>query len=168
MELKTFSNLKKLYYKSFPPQERISLWLLMVNSWRRLGRWHLYQEKGNLIAFAYTVETAELYFILLLAVAPEHQSQGYGSLILQELIQTAGLKSVLITIEPMDQQSENYSQRLKRLAFYEKNSFELTNHYYHEGEETYQIITKNSKTELEKFEKIMQRFFGKSLKIKVD
>ncbi len=51
-------------------------------------------------------------------------SKGYGSKLLEVLFNSYLEKSITLFIETMDDKSaSNYDQRVKRLAFYERNGF---------------------------------------------
>ena len=77
------------------------------------------------IGFTYAICTDNLVYLLFLAVKESKQSQGYGSQILGQVREEAGERPCVLTIEPMDEeQVSNRSQRLKRLAFYERNGYQ--------------------------------------------
>lgn len=69
----------------------------------------------------------------------------------------------MLTIEPMDEERvSNRGQRLKRLAFYERNGYQLLNHFYFEGTERYQILTTDRSLSLDALEQeLAKTFLGK-------
>ena len=69
----------------------------------------------------------------------------------------------MLTIEPMDEeQVSNWAQRLKRLAFYERNGYQALNHFYFEGSERYQILTTDRSICLADLEQdLAKTFLGK-------
>ena len=69
----------------------------------------------------------------------------------------------MLTIEPMDEERvSNRGQRLKRLAFYERNGYQLLNHFYFEGTERYQILITDRSLSLDKIEQdLAKTFLGK-------
>lgn len=104
-----------------------------------------------------------------MAIDGRQRSKGYGSLILRELAQEAGRRPCVLTIEPMDEkEAPNYSQRLKRLAFYEANGYTALEHYYYEGQARYQILSTTPNLSLASLEAgLMQTFLGRyGLKVK--
>ncbi|MGV3125767.1 GNAT family N-acetyltransferase [Streptococcus orisratti] len=159
LRLDRLDDLKSIYYDAFPPQERISLGMLLVNSLRKKGKFHLYLSQDELVGFAYTIEKAELYYILMLAVDKKYRSQGIGRDILNDLSEQANGREQLITIEPIEEGADNYQQRLRRLAFYERQGFKPLMHTYQEDEEIYQIISTVKQPHLKTFSDIMTDFF---------
>nr|WP_301832150.1 hypothetical protein [uncultured Streptococcus sp.] len=75
----------------------------------------------------------------------------------------AGVRPCVLTIEPMDDLNvSNRAQRLKRLAFYEKNGYQALNHFYFEGIERYQILTTDKTLSLAALENALAKtFLGK-------
>lgn len=66
----------------------------------------------------------------------------------------------MLTIEPMDEEdASNRTQRLKRLAFYERNGYRALNHFYFEGTERYQILTTDKTLSLAILENALAKTF---------
>ncbi len=105
---------KKLYGSAFPQKERIPWWIL-----RRGSQVSAWCEAGAFRGFTAAVEVPGLYFLAFFAIAPQCRGKGYGSAILQQLQQTQG--AVALNVEPLDEECDNYAQRVSRLAFYKKN-----------------------------------------------
>ena len=106
---------------------------------------------------------------IFLAVEESKQSQGYGSQILAQVREEAGERPCVLTIEPMDEeQVSNRAQRLKRLAFYERNGYQALNHFYFEGSERYQILTTDKSLSLVDLERALAKTFLGRYGIRVD
>ncbi|MBM7636066.1 GNAT family N-acetyltransferase [Streptococcus saliviloxodontae] len=164
---KISKQVKQLYKQAFPPEERLPYSLLMLNSWRKLADWYAFYDGEDFVGLAYVIADEHIYFILFLAVSSHSQSKGYGSAILQKLKEEAGHRPQLLAIEPIDEEAENYDQRLKRLSFYERNGFELTEHLYCEGSEVYQIMVSDKSLDVRSFEELMKKIVFGLLKIAV-
>ena len=75
----------------------------------------------------------------------------------------------MLTIEPMDEEdASNRTQRLKRLAFYERNGYQALNHFYFEGRERYQILTTDKSLSLVGLERALAKTFLGRYGIRVD
>lgn len=157
-------DVRKLYFSSFPKEERLPYWFLLL----RKAEFLAYLDQEKLVGFSYTVKGQSCDFLLFLAVAESHQSQGYGTAILQKVKEKAGKKPLIVTIEPPFEVSENAEQRLRRLAFYEKNGFKLTDHFYQENTEIYQIMTTKQPFDKKGFSKDVSQFFLGMVKTKVN
>ncbi|WP_438477623.1 hypothetical protein [Streptococcus pluranimalium] len=59
----------------------------------------------------------------------------------------------------MDTKADNYHQRLKRLTFYEKNGFPLTQVCYQENQEMFQFMVTDPSLNWKAFEKFLKQSF---------
>ncbi|MGT2929815.1 GNAT family N-acetyltransferase [Streptococcus dentasini] len=91
-----------------------------------------YFDRGNFCGFTYSLKSDKVYYLLFLAVPKDLRSKGYGSTILKAVAQKAGDCPCILVIEPLDTSAGNYSQRLRRLAFYQANDYHLIPYYYYE------------------------------------
>ncbi|MDU7942566.1 MAG: GNAT family N-acetyltransferase [Streptococcus salivarius] len=159
----TFKKVASLYEAAFPVEERLPLWQLSWNSLKRGQSFLAYFDQGVFIGFTYVICTDNLVYLLFLAVEESKQSQGYGSQILAQVKKEARVRPCVLTIEPMDEKdASNRNQRLKRLAFYERNGYQLLKHFYFEGTERYQILTTDKRLSLVDLERALAKtFLGK-------
>lgn len=165
----SFLKVMSLYRTAFPPEERLPLGQLFLNSLKRGQSFSAYYDGSVFVGFTYVIETKEFVFLLFLAVDGQHRSKGYGRQILKEVAELAGSRPCVLTIEPMDEtQAPNYGQRLKRLAFYEAHGYQALNHYYYEGKERYQIVTTDSHLSLDKLEQGLASTFLARYGIRID
>ena len=67
-----------------------------------------------------------------------------------------------------EEDASNRNQRLKRLAFYERNGYQLLNHFYFEGTERYQILTTDKSLSLVDLERALAKTFLGRYGIRVD
>lgn len=159
---------KRLYIDSFPAVERISwIWMLVMVA---LGQadFLAYFDQGKFAGFSYSLKGKDTYYLLFLAVPEEFHSCGYGSQILKSVGEVAENRSIFLVIEPMEEESENYELRLKRLAFYEKNGYHLTDYIYFENSEVYQVLTDKNPDLIWAFEKLAKRIQWSGMKIRVE
>ena len=156
----TFKKVASLYEAAFPVEERLPLWQLSWNSLKRGQSFLAYFDGKVFIGLTYIIYTDNLVYLLFLAVEESKQSQGYGSQILAQVKEEAGGRPCVLTIEPMDE--EQVSNRGQRLAFYERNGYQLLNHFYFEGTERYQILTTDRSLSLDALEQeLAKTFLGK-------
>ena len=162
-----FWRVKALYEASFPVQERIS-WPWMV--WMALfgqADFLAYYDGPDFAGFSYSLRSKTSYYLLFLAIPSQQQSKGYGRQILQEVARRAGQRPIFLVIEPLDESADNYEQRLKRLAFYEKNGYQLTDYIYFENQEVYQVLTNQISTDFQDFERLAKRIELSGMKIRL-
>ena len=57
-----------------------------------------------------------MMYVLYLAVNDKIRSKGYGTLMLKHLNEMSGNKEITLNIESLDENADNYKQRVKRLS----------------------------------------------------
>lgn len=164
----TYWQVRKLYHSAFPPQERPPYFLLWLFSLQPAIDFVAYYDEGNFVGLSYTVATSQGRFVLFLAVVDTYRSQGFGSAILREIAEQNQGEPCFLCMEPMDEAADNYAQRLKRLAFYEKNGYRRQFALYHELDETYEILATADGLDYEKIEKELNRVSLGLLRIRVE
>lgn len=73
--------------------------------------------------FTYVVTYKKLVYIFFLAVVPERRGEGVGSAILTLLKEKYAGYNLLLAREQIEEDAENYVERVKRREFYMKNGF---------------------------------------------
>ena len=162
-----FWRVKNLYESSFPVQERIS-WPWMV--WMALlgqADFLAYFDGQDFAGFSYSLRSQTSYYLLFLAIPSQQQSKGYGRQILQDVARRAGRRPIFLVIEPLDESADNYTIRLKRLAFYEKNGYQLTDYIYFENQEVYQVLTNHFPADFQDFERLAKKIELSGMKIRL-
>lgn len=121
---KDYAQIRCIYNQAFPKEERAPFWLV----WRRTrqGRAQMLaaRENGVLVGFANVVVYEDMAYLFYFAITAEHRGEGYGSRILQQLMQYYAGKRFFLAREQLDEAANNYDQRMKRHVFYRKNGLE--------------------------------------------
>ncbi len=151
-----YPEIKSLMKRAFPKEELFPLCLLRLFSYKKKCNFTAYYHHDNFVGITYTIESKETLFVVYLAVNDFIQSQGYGSKILENLKQKNKDKSVTLFIETMDSTADNYKQRVKRLAFYEKNGFTHLGISVGGKEAFVDILSTDSKFSLEQCKKLVK------------
>ena len=112
---------KELYFRAFPDEERLPWWILRFNSMRKDIDLTAWMDGDKFRGFTSSVTVEGLHFLLFFAVAEDCRNQGYGSAILQAIQKQH--PAVALNIELLDSSAPNYPERLRRFAFYQKNGF---------------------------------------------
>lgn len=110
-----------LYLRAFPDEERLPWWILWLNSCRKDIDLTAWMNEDKFCGFTASATVEGLHFLLFFAVAEDCRSQGYGSTILQAIQKQH--PAVVLNIELLDPAAPNYPERLRRFAFYQKNGF---------------------------------------------
>lgn len=160
-EVKLFSksshDVKNLYLSAFPAVERAPYFPLVLNSYRGLADFYAYYDGDTFVGLAYILQNEEVVYLFFLAVNTQIRSLGYGSAILQDIKHLANKRPIILAMEPLDEKAENYEQRLKRVRFYERNGFSITDYYYHEGKEVYQMMATDANIDIQSVETLTKK-----------
>ena len=85
-----------------------------------------------------------MLFVLYLAVDNTLHSQGYGSRCLSLLDTIADGRTIALNVEIPHADAPNNEQRLRRIAFYERNGFAVTPYHLNDGKTTFSVLAKGS------------------------
>lgn len=136
-----YQEIKQLYQRAFPAYERESWRWLLLKSWFKQADFLAFYDQDQFVGFAYVLHTKGLHYVLYLAVNDQLRSKGYGSRILAALKARYAGVPLALDIEEPDPTAANNRQRLRRLAFYRRNGFALTNKRMKDPEVTYRVLT---------------------------
>ncbi len=150
---------KVLYRAAFPKEERLPFWVLQFLTVQRSVVCTAYFEGDKFCGFAYTVTSGDLLFVLFFAVCESLRGQGVGSAILSQMKEKG--KTVILNIEPPDENAENYEERLCRKRFYEKNGFFDTGYDIEEIGGTFRVFSTEKSLDVTAYKKVFRRMtFG--------
>ena len=95
--------------------------------------------------------------VLFFAVNADFRGRGYGSAILTYLKEKNPNRSVILNVEPLDEEAENAEERIRRMRFYEKNGFFDTGYDIEEIGGTFRVLATEKEIDMEAY----LRVFGK-------
>lgn len=155
---KDYKKICELLCTSLPENEHLPLPIIYLLSLRKDIHYLSFYDEGQLIGLMYTIETKQLDYLLYLAVNPNIRSKGYGSKMMEWLSFRSGKKAVALDIERPNDKAPNFSQRLKRYKFYEKNGFKNTGYTLNYNGEDYIVLTNNNNFSSEAFSQLFKSF----------
>lgn len=119
------NEINKIYNQSFPKQERISFDYLLSMTTNSNVKF-LIAFKNEIIGLVFLIEKENEALVYYFAINTNLRSKGYGSLLLTELKNM--YKNLIIIMEVIDKNSNDYDIQNKRFKFYQKNGLKLTNY----------------------------------------
>lgn len=160
--LPEYRQVKQLYYRAFPKYEQ--------ESWRRLMFKRLFwradfiafYDDHQFVGFTYLVHHQGIHYLLYLAVNDQARSQGYGSKILQATCRRYPTDTAVLDIEQPDPVAVNNHQRQRRLGFYRKNGFDLTDRLTPTADVTYQMLSNTRQVDHTKVDEMFAWFNGRT------
>ena len=146
---------KALYMSAFPKEERLPWWILRLNACRKGIDLTAFMDGDVFCGFTASVTVEDLHFLLFFAIDDEKRGMGYGSAVLQMLQKQ--YQTVVLNVELLDPAAENYTQRKRRFAFYQKNG--LVDTYYHVWEVggKFRVLSTEPELDVPQYKKIFKK-----------
>ncbi|MCT1578740.1 GNAT family N-acetyltransferase [Oceanobacillus kimchii] len=114
------NKLKRLFIKAFPKNERLPLWFLLMKADKDFVDFIGFYDEDDFIGFTYLITNKDLIFVLYLAIDSSQRSKGYGGAVLSKIKELYPNNRLILNIEAIISNSQNYEQRVKRKNFYIK------------------------------------------------
>ena len=155
---------KEIYERSFPPEEQVPMSELRRSAERDEVSFLAWIDPslpagedgaGNVVALTFSFVFPDLFYLGFLAVDGRTRSAGYGSRILAHFRERYAGIPQLLEIEPLTREAANYQQRVRRLAFYERNGFAVTYMITHEADQTYRVLARGGIVTPERLEEAL-------------
>lgn len=114
---------KKLYLEAFPSEERLDFELLTAKVKDGKGNFLGLFNENSIAGIMYYSEYRGIVYIFYFAIKPEHQSKGYGKMMLEYMFERYNKHKMILLVEELDEKAENIGQRIRRKNFYLRNGF---------------------------------------------
>lgn len=158
-----YSSIRALYKQAFPMNERAPFWLLMSKAKSSAADfWALYDNK-KWVGIAYVVTYKKLAYIFYFAIKESERSKGYGEQAIHVLKEHYKGRRIFLALETPDTEADNYEQRIKRHAFYEKCGLSDMPYKLKEASVVYDIMGTGEAVEPEEYRDMMENYVGKLL-----
>ena len=159
---KTSEDIKKiqrLYDASFPDDERIP-WHRIISMLGDTRRMYAYYDGDLFVGLSYIFIHRNIAYLSYLAVEEELRARGYGSEILRSILKDLSGYKTVIDIEVVDQQADNYEERIKRRNFYLHNGFRPTGVGYYFYHVDYELLSANGNVSAEEYLDLILEHWG--------
>lgn len=127
-----FEKINHLYHAAFPQEERAPIQLLIQKANEGKGDFLAVYDDQQWVGLVYVITYQQLSYVFYLAIDDSFRGCGYGSQILQMLKQRYH-HTIMLCIEEVKEDYDNYNQRVKRRDFYFKNGFQEGFHFFEYG-----------------------------------
>lgn len=131
---------KNLYISSFPKEERAPFGLMKIYARRKSTDFYCIYDNEIFVGLTYILHDDTIAYVSYLAINSELRGQGYGSKVLSYLKDKYKGKKIILAIEPVTPDSNNYEERVNRKKFYNKNGFYEMNFNIFEMGEEFEIL----------------------------
>ena len=146
---------KALYHAAFPQKERLPWWILRLNARRKGVDLNAFVEGDVFCGFTASVTVEDLHFLLFFAIDEEKRGMGYGSAILRMLQEQ--YKTLVLNVELLDPAAENYEQRKRRFAFYQRNGLVDTHYHVWEVGGKFRVLSTDPVLDVKQYKKIFKK-----------
>ena len=155
-----YTQVNNIYIKSFPPEERY----INLNKMIESPNTELYCLVDNdiVLGIIYLIYYKDMIFILYLAINTQIRSKGYGSFLLKWCLDKYLDKKIFLNIEEVREEFDDYETRKRRLDFYLKNGFFITNYISKEKLESFNILSNHLKIDINEY-KMLDKVVAKIL-----
>ena len=142
---------KALYENSFPENERVDFDYILTCSETNEVPYEILAvyDDGLFVGFVVALTSGDISHLLFFAVDEKLRSKGYGSKILKAVHDSKPGQRFIADVEKPDAKSDNNEQREKRIRFYSRNGYVMTDVEYSWHEENYMIMSYGGKVSKE-------------------
>ena len=146
---------RALYRSAFPKEERLPWWILRLNACRKGIDLTAFMDGDVFCGFTASVTVENLHFLLFFAIDDEKRGMGYGSAVLQMLQKQN--QTLVLNVELLDPAAENYDQRKRRFAFYQRNGLVDTCYHVWEVGGKFRVLSTQEKLDVPRYKKIFKK-----------
>lgn len=146
---------RALYLTAFPKEERLPWWILRLNACRRGIDLTAFLDGDIFCGFTASVTVDDLHFLLFFAIDEGQRGKGYGSAVLQKLQKEH--QTVMLNVELLDPAADNYEQRKRRFAFYQRNGFVDTGYHVWEVGGKFRVLSTDPVLDVHQYKKIFKK-----------
>ena len=156
--------MKAIYLEAFPREERAPWFLIIRRTAQPPGDfWGLY-DKSDPVGMAYVINGAGASYLFYFAIRSDCRGRGYGSEALERLKELYAGSRLFLALEQLDPTAENYAQRVKRHAFYEKHGLTDLPYRLKEASMVYSLMSAGGTVYPQDYRELIDRYTGPVVK----
>ncbi len=148
-------NIKKMYYKAFPEDERIPFDSIKFNMFPESKKVGIYDALGKLVGFAFESKYKSILYLAYFTIEKKYRRRGFGSEFLKQLKDEYPNSTIVFSVEKPHEVNDIPN---KRIEFYRRNGFDLANFEFKYGAQSY-LIMSNKKINMKDLQKFLDLGF---------
>ena len=121
---------------------------------------HALYGRDTWFGFIYLKEFKDIVFAKFFPISEQRSSGGYGSKVMDLMKGNYAKQRIVLNIGELDDTADNYQQRIKRKAFYEKNYFSSTGYMVKEPVERQEMLIRGGSISKEEIDDMYKHFGG--------
>ncbi len=159
-KLPEYKNIKQLYFRAFPKEERAPFSLMLSRGKRNDVDFIAIYNDGKWVGFIYIINYLDLSYVFYFALNDSERGKGVGSAVLAEIRKMYSGRRFFLALERLDKNSENYAQRLSRSSFYQKNGLVKLNTSIKEGNVVFDSMGFGGEINPDEYKEMMKSYTG--------
>ena len=157
---KEYKYLKKLYNKSFPIMERAPFRFIWRMAEKNRAKFLSIFENEKCCGMMYMIPYKDIVYFSYIAIDPEACSHGIGTEVIRESIKMFEGYRIFLTMEPLDPESHNYEERLRRHSIYQRVGFKDLKNKVTEARVIYSLMGIGGEISPEEYIELMDFYMG--------
>ncbi len=159
-DFKDFNKIEDLAKEAFPPSEYVPpKAFLKATEMQEVDFWAFFDE-DLFVGYVVIRHKMDFAYLFFLAVQSDLRNKGYGTQILKLLEQFYPDAVQIVDFEMIDPESPNNDMRIRRKNFYLRNGYKEINLFYYFNNENFEIMSKTTPFDYDKFHEMMSSFIG--------
>ncbi len=154
-----FREIRRLYNSSFPDDERMPFRMVISHKDSR-RKAYAFRDDGVLVGLAYLFTHENLSYLGYLAVEEHLRSQGYGTKLIRKIHELYPDSRIVIDIEEVKEDAEDYELRRRRKDFYLRCGFQETGVFYNIWHVDYELLSLNGIVTREDYDALIKEQWG--------
>ena len=134
------AKIDNIYQRSFPPEERFPLPILMRLADKGIFSVFALTENDETVGMLVISAAEKTAYICFFAVDKEYRGKGLGSSALAQVCELYSDRQIVVEIEVLDPAASNFPQRKRREGFYLRHGFSHTGRFVRYGGVTYELL----------------------------
>lgn len=155
------AKLEALNNEAFPEEERVPLSEFLALENQEYFHFFAFYDEDVFVGFASVLYNASVFYVSFFAIVPDLRSHGYGSQIIDKLVDFYQ-KTMVLEVERLDEPNDNPEQRQARWDFYRRNGFKTSNAFLEYEGLSFEILYRGDQFDQEAYEDIFHKLQEKA------
>lgn len=160
--------IKRLYKTAFPREERAPFFFIKRKAKDGKADMLAAKDDGEFVGFLYLVCYLDMVYLFYFAIDDPKRGMGYGSRLLKLLQDSYPGKRIFLAREQLDENADNYAQRVRRHEFYLRSGFNDFSCKLKEAGVIYDVMGIGKDILAEEYDALISSWCGKRYKSIMD
>ena len=165
---KDYRYIKWIYTGAFPPEERAPFRYIRRRAEQGKADFLGVYVRERLCGFTYLVSYKEIVYFFYFALDPRVRGRGIGTKVLKELLRRYAGKRFFLALEPLDPKADNYEERVRRHALYQRVGLVDLPRQLTEARVVYDLMGVGGEILPEEYQELMDHHMGSRMRKALD